>query len=36
MSLLNLLQTMSALSGIAMICFGALRVKSYLKRSLCF
>jgi hypothetical protein len=36
MSLLNLLQTMSALSGIAMISFGALWVKSYLKRSLCF
>ena len=35
MSILDLLQTMSALSGIAMIAFGALWLKSYLKRSFC-
>lgn len=36
MNLMNLFQTMSALSGIAMIAFGSLWLKSYLKHSLCF
>ena len=35
MMLLNMLQTLSALSGIAILVFGALRLKSYLKRSFC-
>jgi hypothetical protein len=35
MSILNLLQSMGALSGISMIAFGALWLKSYLKRSFC-
>jgi len=33
MTLLNLLQTLSALSGIAIIVFGTLRLKQHLKRS---
>ena len=36
MSVLNTLQMLSALSGIAMIAAGSLWLKSYLKRSLCF
>ena len=35
MNLLNMLQTLSALSGVAIIVFGALRLKYYLKRSFC-
>ena len=35
MMLQNMLQTLSALSGIAILTFGALRLKSYLKRSFC-
>ena len=35
MNLLNILQTLSALSGIAIISFGALWLKQYLKRSFC-
>ena len=35
MTLLNMLQTLSALSGIAIIVLGALRLKTYLKRSFC-
>lgn len=33
MDLLNMLQTLSALSGIAMIAIGSLWLKSHLKRS---
>ena len=33
MPVLNTLQTLSALAGIAIISFGALSLKSYLKRS---
>jgi len=36
MDLLNMLQTLSALSGIAMIAVGSLWLKQYLKRSFCF
>lgn len=35
MNLLNTMQTLSALSGIAIIAFGALWLKQYLKRSFC-
>lgn len=35
MNILNILQTLSALSGIAIIAFGALWMKQYLKRSFC-
>jgi hypothetical protein len=35
MSLLNLLQMLSALSGIAMISAGSLCLKYHLKRSFC-
>lgn len=35
MNLLNMLQTLSALSGIAMIAIGSLWLKQYLKRSFC-
>lgn len=35
MSLLNMLQMMSALSGIALISVGSLWVKYHLKRSFC-
>jgi len=35
MDLLNMLQTLSALSGIAMIAVGSLWLKYYLKRSFC-
>ena len=35
MSLFNLLQMMSALSGIAMISAGSLYLKYHLKRSFC-
>ena len=35
MNLLNILQTLSALSGIAIIAFGSLWLKQYLKRSFC-
>ncbi len=35
MTLLNTLQTLSALSGIVIITFGVLRLKFYLKRSFC-
>ena len=36
MSILNLLQALSALSGVALITFGSLWLKSYLKRCFCF
>ena len=36
MNVMNIFQSMSALSGIAMISFGALWLKQYLKRSFCF
>lgn len=36
MNVMNIIQSMSALSGIAMIAFGALRLKQYLKRGFCF
>ena len=35
MNFLNCLQTLSALSGIAIIAFGSLWLKQYLKRSFC-
>ena len=35
MTLLNTLQTLSALSGIAIIALGSLWLKTYLKRSFC-
>lgn len=35
MNLLNTLQMLSALSGIAMIALGSLWLKHYLKRSFC-
>jgi len=35
MTFLNILQTLSALSGIAIIAFGTLWLKQYLKRSFC-
>ena len=35
MTLLNTLQTFSALSGIAMILIGSLWLKAYLKRNFC-
>jgi len=35
MTLTNILQTLSALSGIAILVFGALRLKYHLKRSFC-
>lgn len=35
MNLLNYLQTLSALCGIAIIAFGTLRLKQHLKRSFC-
>jgi len=35
MRLLDVLQTLSALSGIAMIALGSLWLKQYLKRSFC-
>ena len=35
MNFLNILPTLSALSGIAIIVFGTLRLKQYLKRSFC-
>lgn len=35
MTLLNMLQTLSALCGIAILAYGALRLKYYLKRSFC-
>ena len=35
MTLLNMLQMMSALSGIAMVSVGSLWLKSHLKRSFC-
>ena len=36
MNLLNILQTLSALSGIAVIAFGSLWMKQYLKSRFCF
>lgn len=35
MTLLNMLQTLSALSGIAMILLGSLWLKTHLKRGFC-
>lgn len=35
MPILNMLHTMSALSGIAVVVIGSLWLKSYLKRSFC-
>jgi len=35
MTLLNILQTLSALSGITMVLLGSLWLKAYLKRSFC-
>lgn len=35
MTFLTVLQTLSAISGIAIIAFGTLSLKSYLKRSFC-
>ena len=35
MNMINFFHTLSALSGIAILAFGALRLKSYLKRSFC-
>ena len=36
MNVINMLQTLTALSGIAMIATGSLWLKQYLKRSFCF
>lgn len=36
MNILPILHTLSALSGIAIIAFGSLWLKQYLKRSFCF
>jgi len=36
MDLTNMLQSLSALSGIAMIAVGTLWLKQYIKRSFCF
>lgn len=36
MNMINLFQTLSALSGIAAIAIGSLWLKQYLKRSFCF
>lgn len=36
MNIIDCLHTLSALSGIAMISFGSLWLKQYLKRSFCF
>lgn len=36
MNMINILHTLSALSGIAMIAIGSLWLKQYLKRSFCF
>ena len=36
MNFMNIIHSMSALSGIAMIAFGALWLKQYLKRGFCF
>lgn len=35
MTILNQLQTLSALSGITIIVLGSLQLKTYLKRSFC-
>jgi len=35
MTLLNMLQTLSALSGITILVMGSLLLKAYLKRSFC-
>jgi len=35
MEIINLFQTLSALSGIAIIAFGSLWLKQFLKRSFC-
>ena len=36
MTILNMLHTMSALSGIGIIAIGSLWLKQYLKRCFCF
>ena len=36
MNVITILHTLNALSGIAIITFGSLRLKQYLKCSLCF
>ena len=36
MNIIHTFQSLSALSGIAMIAFGSLWLKQYLKRSFCF
>ena len=36
MNVMNIIQSMSALSGIAVIAFGTLWLKQYLKHCFCF